>query len=224
MKKNLTLWIPIVALILAIIDGFRSLPWMFEELGVIENLTVLFLLAGIVLLLIHAARHFKLLRPLDKALLLVLVAGSVYFAGEELSWGQHWGEVALGFETEQGRWEGNYQNEMNFHNREGIVGKLLDDIPRAMMTLGIAIGGIVFPFCKGKLPEWIERYVPGRDTLLVSILAVFVSVPNKIVKLLINGKSNFDSGEMKEFYIALFILLFVMNFVGISRGSEAGEA
>lgn len=223
MKKLLIFWIPIVALILATIDGFRSIPWMFEELGLIENLTVIFLLGAIVLLAIHAARCFKSLRPLDKMVLLVLVAGSVYFAGEELSWGQHWGEVALGFETERGRWEGNYQNEMNFHNRDGLLGKLLDDVPRALITLGIAIGGIIFPFFKQKLPYWMARYVPGRDVLLTSVLAVFVSVPNKLLKYVIEGKSKFDSGEMKEFYIALFILLFSLHFIRVSQSESAAD-
>lgn len=50
-----------------------------------------------------------------------------------------------------------------------------------------------------------------------SILAVFVSVPNKLLKLIVNQKSHFDAGEMKEFYIALFILLFVMHFVKVTK-------
>jgi len=217
MKRILTLWIPIVALVLATYDGFQHLPWLFDEIGLIENLTAVFLIAGLVFLVPHAILHFKTMTALDRMLLFVLILGSVYFAGEELSWGQHFGEEFFGVVTEKGRWEGNYQNEMNLHNMSGPMSLLLDRLPRTLMTIGIAIGGIIFPFCEKKLPGWIEKYVPGKEALLVSILAVFVSVPNKLVKLFVNHESHFDAGEMKEFYIALFILLFVVNFVRVTK-------
>jgi hypothetical protein len=220
MKKVLTLWIPIIALILATIDGFHRMPWMYGELGVIENLTVVFLLLGLGLLLANA-KHFKTMNGLDRMAYVVLILGSIYFAGEELSWGQHWGEKVIGFETEQGRWEGNYQNEMNLHNREGMLKFLLDRLPRTLITIGIALCGIIFPYCKNRLPAWIAKYVPGKEVLVVSLLAVFISVPNKLVKLAIKAKSEFDSGEMKEFYIALFILLFVMHFVRVAKKEVA---
>ena len=220
MKRVLTLWIPIVALILATLDGFRSLPWLFDEIGLIENSTALFLVVGLVLLIGHV-RHFKDMTAFDRVVFVVLILGSIYFAGEELSWGQHFGEEWFGVKTAEGRWKGNYQNEMNLHNMSGPMSLLLDRLPRTLMTIGIAIGGIIFPFCEKKLPAWIARYVPGKDALIVSILAVFVSVPNKLVKLFVNHESHFDAGEMKEFYIALFILLFVMHFVKVTKKQAA---
>lgn len=223
-KPLLTLWIPIVALVLAIVDGIVHLPWMFEELGVIENFTVIFLLGAIVLLVVRAFRGFGKMKPLDKALLVVMVLGCIYFAGEELSWGQHFGEAALGIKAEAGRWEGNYQNEMNLHNRHGLLGLLLDRLPRSILTGGIALGGIIFPFVKRRLPAWIARYVMGKETLVVAILAVFVSVPNKLMKMFTTADVGFDAGEMKEFYIALFILLFAMNFVRILRAEGEQQA
>lgn len=220
MKKLLTLWIPVIALILAIIDGFKQLRWMYGELGVIENLTVLFLLGGLVLLMANV-KLFKTMNGLDKLVFVALVLGSIYFAGEELSWGQHWGEKVVGFETPEGRWEGNYQNEMNLHNREGMLKFLLDRLPRTLLTIGIGFCGILFPYCKNRLPQWMARYVPGKELLIVSLLAVFVSVPNKLVKVFVKAKSHFDSGEMKEFYIALFILLFVMHFLRTAKKEAA---
>jgi len=61
------------------------------ELGIIENMTVLFLLIAIYFSLsslIQARRDSQapqMLRPW----LAIMILGSVYFAGEELSWGQH---------------------------------------------------------------------------------------------------------------------------------------
>jgi hypothetical protein len=150
-----------------------------------------------------------------------MVLGSIYFAGEELSWGQH----IFGFSTPEGYKGLNHQKEMNLHNLNGIYRELFDKIPRTLLTIGIFFGGIVFPFCKSKLPDLIRRYVPGKEVLFTSILAVFISVPGKFLKhghdkvelegmeKMKGGGPRFDGGEMKELYIALFILLFAIFFI-----------
>jgi hypothetical protein len=219
--KFLTLWIPAACLVGSIINTFYAIPFFYEEMGIIENLTVIFLISAMISLLVYGFRNFKSMEPLDKALLVVLVLGSIYFAGEELSWGQHF----LGFETSESVRAMNYQKEMNLHNSKGLVGDLLDKIPRNLLTVGIFIGGIVFPFCRAKVPAWIRRYVPGKEVVFVSVLAVFVSVPEKFFKMagrgdLLKGsggnkfnEARFDGGEMKEMYIALFILLFTIAFL-----------
>jgi hypothetical protein len=227
--KFLTLWLPAACAIGAMINSFVPIPFFYEELGIIENLTVIFLLWALIALAVYAFKHFKTLRPLDKALVVVMMLGSIYFAGEELSWGQH----LAGFETPESIREKNYQNEMNLHNTEGIVGDLLDKIPRNLLTVGIFVGGIVFPFIRRKLPAWVERYVPGKEIVFVSVLAVFISVPPKLFKMAglqpertaAEGRekfleARFDGGEMKEMYIALFILLFALNWLRMVRNER----
>ena len=63
--------------------------------------------------------------------------GSLYFALEELSYGQHM------FRWETGKtWsELNDQQETNLHN----VLPLFDQLPRTLLTLGVLIGGIIMP-------------------------------------------------------------------------------
>lgn len=219
--KFLTFWIPAVCLIGAVINTLTPIPFFYEELGIVENLTVIFLISTMISLLVYGIRNFKSMEPMDQALLVVMVLGSIYFAGEELSWGQH----LLGFETSDGMKAINYQKEMNLHNSKGLLGDLLDKIPRNLLTAGICLGGIVFPFCREKVPAWIRRYVPGKEVVFVSVLAVFVSVPEKFLKMagrgdLLKGsgenkfhEARFDGGEMKEMYIALFILLFTIGFL-----------
>lgn len=227
--KFLTLWLPAACAIGAMINSFVPIPFFYEELGIIENLTVIFLVWALIALAVYAFKHLKTMRPLDQALVVVMILGSIYFAGEELSWGQH----LAGFETPESIRERNYQNEMNLHNTEGIVGDLLDKIPRTILTVGIFIGGIVFPFIRRKLPAWIERYVPGKEVVFVSVLAVFISVPPKLFKMAglhpertaSEGRekfleARFDGGEMKEMYIALFILLFALNLLRLLRNER----
>lgn len=208
--KLLTLWIPVVFLIGAVIDGFHRIPWYLSETGVIENLTVVFLFAAIIQLLRYGFGHFKSIPGFDKLILVVLVLGSIYFAGEEMSWGQHW----IGFQTPGEYGALNYQGEMNLHNLDHWFFKLMfDRLPRALITLGIFVVGIVLPFRRSLLPPRLQRYIPGKELVLISLLAVFVTVPNKIMRAATSGQSGFDAGEMKEFYIALFILMFSLHFL-----------
>lgn len=229
--KLLTLWLPAACAIGALINSFVPIPYFYEELGIIENLTVIFLIGALIRLAIYGFQNFKGMAPMDKALLVVMMLGCIYFAGEELSWGQH----LAGFNTPESIRRMNYQNEMNLHNTEGFLGDLLDKIPRTILTLGILIGGIILPFCRSKVPAWIARYVPGKEVLLVSILAVFISVPAKILKAagghpVRSGSSGheklfearFDGGEMKEMYIALFILLFALHFIRLMKAERPG--
>jgi hypothetical protein len=226
--KILTLWIPATCLVLAVINTFFPIPYFYEELGIIENLTVIFLLMAVGFL-VFGVRNFKSRGLLDQILWVMLVVGSVYFAGEEISWGQHF----LGFETPESYKATNYQNELNLHNTEGIVGDLLNRIPRNILTAGIFLGGIIFPFCKPRLPKWMRRYIPGKAIVLLSVLAVFISVPEKIIKdrektgrdrkggqEMKHFEARFDGGEMKEMYIGLFILVFTMNFVALLKKEE----
>ncbi len=225
--KFLTFWLPAACLVGSLINAFTPIPFFYEELGIIENLTVIFLIAALISLVIYGVKNFGSMAPMDKALLFVLILGSIYFAGEELSWGQH----LFGLSTPEQMRELNYQNEMNLHNTKGFVGDLLDKIPRNILTLGIAIGGIIMPFCLRKIPAWIRRYVTGKDVVFVSVLAVFISVPAKLLKA--GGhhhvkaatetkfyEARFDGGEMKEMYIALFILLFTLHFIRMLKAER----
>lgn len=111
--------------------------WLYGEAGAIEWLTVVFLLAAIVygvrVLRLAAARGPRWL--VVWALLLLL--GAVYFAGEELSWGQH----VFQWATPETWRQLNPQQETNLHN----VHALFDQLPRALLTLAAFVGGIAVP-------------------------------------------------------------------------------
>lgn len=229
-------WLPAAILIVAIINAFVQVPFFYKEKGFVENSTWVFLVASFVIVLISCLRNFKTMTPFDRVVASVLLMGSFYFAGEELSWGQHF----FGFSTPERVAQNNYQGEFNVHNTRGIGGHLLDKLPRGLIGIGILLGGVIFPFCAGKLPPWIRRYLLGKAAVFVSVMALTISVPSKISnhyrpKDLSRAewknmhKGRFDGGELKECYIALFILLFSINFTRLVAGERlpggrAGDA
>jgi len=111
--------------------------WLYGEAGAIEWLTVVFLLAAIV----YGARVLRLAAGRGPRWLVVwallLLLGAVYFAGEELSWGQH----VFQWTTPETWRQLNPQQETNLHN----VHALFDQLPRALLTLAAFVGGIVVP-------------------------------------------------------------------------------
>jgi hypothetical protein len=130
--------------------------WFRGELGIVENLTVLFLLAAMVYTLYLIKRSGGLLHVIPRIFLFTYCIGCLYFAGEEASWGQHW----FGWETGDYFRTINDQQETNFHNTSA----LLDRTPKALVSFLIFLGGIVIPVilsCKGlkidckKIMWWI---------------------------------------------------------------------
>jgi hypothetical protein len=108
------------------------------EAGIVENMTVLFLVAAIGFCIASLSRINRLrLSGFLKAWLFILIMGAAYFALEEISYGQH----MFGWGTAEAWKELNDQDETNLHN----VYSLFDQVPRALLSLGILIGGIILP-------------------------------------------------------------------------------
>ena len=200
--------------------------WLSGEAGIIENLTVLFLLAaiGFCVASMRSASRQKIggyLRPW----LFLMILGSAYFALEEISYGQH----LFGWGTSEGWKELNDQDETNLHN----VHAIFDQVPRMLLTLGILIGGIVLPLYRrfrGITLEASNRLYwqwPTIDCVTVGLLVIFVRPLMSVFEIVF-----FSAGEIKENFFALFILLYCVSIYQrlrqISMGSSAvagqGEA
>lgn len=234
--------LPIMSLIviwLAPLLGYEIWrPIMTEEYGFLETGTVIFLLPAIVLgiiLFVKFLRNRNLARKTAVTMAIVmLLAGlaALYFAGEEISWGQTW----LGFETPEGWAEINEQKEFNLHNlkleRYGpavdLVDDLLNNIPRQMMLIASIVGGMILPLVmlrfnrKPKIEKsfwyWL---IPNWRMVPIATLAACSTVPEKIFKKLLDIKFDPDSyvsmafidgaGEFKEFCFAMVMMFYVMS-------------
>ncbi len=211
MKNNKLLTyqgIPLAVILLPFLGFaiFGSDRFMKGEAGIIENLTVLFLVASIgycISSLSLARRRLALTQTL-KAWLVLLILGAAYFALEEISYGQH----LFGWGTSDTWKELNDQNETNLHN----INAIFDQVPRALLTLGILIGGVILPvyrhFKKIELLESNRFYWqwPTMDCVTIGLLVLLVRP--------FFSAFDFDFiniGEVKEVLFALFILLYCVS-------------
>ena len=172
------------------------------ESGIIELSTALFLFIGIGFCVSSITVSQRLaLSGFVKAWLLVLIAGAAYFALEELSYGQH----IFGWGTPEGLRELNDQEETNLHN----VHALFDQVPRALLTLGILVGGIILPLYRQirsrPLREDARFYWqwPTMDCVTAGLLVILI---RPIFSLFETDIVN--TGETKEQFFALFIMLY----------------
>jgi len=211
----LWLWVPIGFFVLRYAisvfthkrEGLES--WFLGELGLIENLTVLFLVMSALLTIFLIRRYRKILHLTPKLFLVVYCIGCIYFAGEEASWGQHW----FGWGTGEYFSAINDQGETNLHN----TSIFLDRVPKALVSLSIFIGGVFAPiyFRRKALvidcrkPMW--WLFPTWICLPTALFATMATWPSKVERFT-GWTFYFDQAqEMKEIYIAYFFLLFIVS-------------
>ena len=183
--------------------------WFLGEYGLVENLTVGLLVLSLFVTIYVMVRFGESLHIVVKVFLLLYCMGCIYFAGEEASWGQHW----LGWETGDYFLSANDQQETNFHN----TSKWLDRVPKAIVSLLIFIGGVVVPlwfFCKKRMFNYDKLWWWLYPTWVCFPTAIFASMatwPAKIERATDVSFYFNQSQEVKELYIAYFILLFITS-------------
>jgi len=187
----------------------------------VEKKTVGLLVLALFMTIYVMVRFGESLHIVVKVFLLFYCMGCIYFAGEEASWGQHW----LGWETGDYFLAINDQQETNFHN----TSKWLDRVPKAMVSLFIFIGGVVVPlwsFCKKRAFNYNKLWWWLYPTWVCLPTAIFASVatwPSKIERATdVNFYFN-QAQEVKELYIAYFILLFITSlYIRLARLRRQG--
>lgn len=211
MSRFWWLWLP-VAVVLVLFAWPRLFPagygvWVGGERGALELLHVLvpvtcLVLAGRMLVLTQVRRQ-----PLLWAWLAVAALGSLYIAGEEASWGQHY----LNWGTPEAWQALNDQNETNLHN----TSSWLDQKPRALLELGVIVGGIVIPLAALRWPG-IRRarlaiILPPFLCLPSAVIAEAVRMADRALSALAPGTTLFErASEVQELYFYLFILLYLI--------------
>jgi len=209
MRNNLLLYhgLPLFALVfpfiwVALAGNDRALK---GEAGMVEIATFLFLVIGIGFCVssLTITRRFEL-SALLKGWLLLLILGAAYFALEEISYGQH----MFGWGTADSWKELNDQDETNLHN----VHALFDQVPRALLTLAILVGGVVLPlyrhFRNIPLHESSRFYWqwPTLDCVSIGLLVILIRPIQSLI-----DTDVISTGESKEMFFALFILLYCVS-------------
>lgn len=178
-----------------------------DQGGVLEIVTVFVLLPGIVAGAIAWFRWRNALpSSLSRGWLLFWVLACVYFAGEEISWGQ-W---LFGWSTPEAMQVINDQNETNLHN----ISSWLDQKPRALVELWIVVAGLVLPVMR----RLRQQSLPANSNAHW-ILPTFVCVPAGLVFIFVRlmdwvavaALEPYSSSELREYSIAVFLALFLMS-------------
>lgn len=220
-RSWLWLWLPLailaVSLAVKALDEVVYYRWIIGEYGLVENATLVVLVAAIV----YGVR-IALMRALDPApgwirwWVILITLGSIFFLGEEASWGQH-----LFDWRPSDRWSDlNLQQETNLHNIAGF-GFVFDQLPRNLLTASALVGGIIVPlYRRGRgLAKTRDRFHywiwPTLVCMPVSLLGVFASVPQKMYKTmgapLPDLLVGLNPGELKECFLAFFIMLYLAS-------------
>ncbi|MCY4420058.1 MAG: hypothetical protein OXC42_02220 [Gammaproteobacteria bacterium] len=225
MNKDLSklIWValPVVVFLvpyLSRMGGIGADLYLYGEDGWIEILTVIFLLVaiffGVTFLLLNKVPSHGWIRWW----MVLLILGSIYFAGEEASWGQHF----LGFSTPE-YWQGfNDQGETNLHN----TSPLFDQLPRTLLSAAALIGGVLVPLYF----LFVQRY-PKRSSLHYWLWPTYVCVPAAFLSLLVSWHEkaykfvdveipvilDVRAGEVKESLLALFIMIYIVSIWYRSR-------
>ena len=218
----LWLWFPplllLIILPIRIIDPSAYSTWVDGELGLIELTTP-------ILAVIGAAIGIGLLRRGERVggiklrIWVVLVtAACVYFAGEEISWGQH----LFNWQTPELIGRINDQQETNLHN----VSSWFDQKPRLLLEIWVLVGGIIVPLLELRRgtrlgPEEFRYWFwPTVDCMPAAVLAVVVRLPERIKDLFQIEALPLELrySEPQEYYFALFLMLYLASlYVRVTR-------
>jgi len=194
----------------------KQTGFIYGESGYIEVMTVIFLILAVVLALLVRSRLGLDTKRWFKSWVNIFIIGCVYFAGEEVSWGQHLFSDRLLWETPKAWIDINDQMETNLHN----VSPLFDQLPRTILTLISLIGGIIIPiYIKAKnitlpIKEPWYWFLPTLTCVPVCVLANLVSIHEKSYKFFaaeIPEIIDIRTGEVKEYLLSLFLLLYITS-------------
>ncbi len=197
-----------------------------NEIGLLEIGTVVMLVPAVVMCGLIFRRRRRLPRGVGWFFLLLGLAG-LYFAGEEISWGQTYFQ----WETPERFAEVNKQHETNLHNIYGW--DILNNVPRQGMLALTVLGGIVLPLCLARRLRALRRkrraigwLCPDWRLVPAAAVAALSTVPEKLYDRFVKDAPGIaewprdsyaymafvdPAGEFKEFAFAMVILLFVLN-------------
>lgn len=205
--------------VVAIADE-TTYSWMLEKdntggAGLAENLTVLVLLPAIL------AAGFTLIRWQRRlpsrslaAWLLCWTLACIYFAGEEMSWGQWY----FGWETPDSLAELNDQGEANLHN----ISSWLDQKPRTAVEAFILLAGLLIPVVlhlKPTLPcrQWVRDLLAPAMCWAAAGYWLVLRFAGALPGVFFDRHTD---SELRELAIAWFLALYLISYALRAAGAD----
>ena len=216
-ELNVWLWLCLPVVLCVLIFGSVLISsdihdtFFAGELGIIELATPIMLVPAIISgFVIFINREKLVAKQLGNWILLITIV-CIYFAGEEISWGQQ----LVGWETPEWIKKVNSQNETNLHN----MSSWFDQKPRLLLEISVLIGGIFLPlkrkFQGVRLPRtsWQYWLSPTIVCLPAAIIAILSRLPDRIEVLseLSNTIVHIRCSEVQELYFAMFLMIYLLS-------------
>ncbi len=211
--------------------------WL-DELGFVETATAVMLIPAIVASVLIFRRRKQL--PAGVGLVVLLLGfASLYFAGEEVSWGQHY----FGWSSAEIFLQINSQHETNLHNTLGdLGGNLLNNLPRQILNVTMVaaiVSVIAIPLLRRRFDSrpggsrWLRRFIrrcsdpaclqywlmPTWRVGLAASMGLALRWAQKLGKWAgVDKYGNYvgralmqEAGEFLEYCFALAIVLYVLS-------------
>ncbi|MGA7456657.1 MAG: hypothetical protein WBW51_04935 [Methyloceanibacter sp.] len=218
------LGLPLAVALLVVLTGglapAKYNAWIIPEgYGVLEFGQFLIMVAAFALAVRLLFNPFVRARPFVFAVTIIAALSSLFIAGEEMSWGQHF----FHWNTPEYWAAVNVDDETNLHKTYDIF----DKIPRVTLELGVLIGGLLVPAA-----AWFRPQIrASRFALLFPAAAL---VPTALLalcfKLLDEARARDlvlayeRPSESIEFYLYFFILAYLIVFSRRIGELETDEA
>lgn len=187
--------------------------WIEPEGGLIEVVTPVILLVATISGILIARRHALLPAKWVAAWFALHAMGSFYFAGEDLSWGQHF----FGWRTPPSIVALNDQGETNLHN----MSSWFDQKPRVLLVLWSILGGAGAPLLAawGKLAyggprDWRYWIFPRRACVIPGLVVALVWVPEEFLRAITRWAPflfDFRISEVQELHLAIFLSFYMVS-------------
>ena len=204
----LTIFVVVAYLVLE----FKTFDYWFQrEQGFVELATPALLIVAI----FYGVQMLKFTKFLPatwlKIWMVLVTLSCVYFAGEELSWGQQ----LLGWDTPEEIKTLNDQDETNIHN----MSSWFDQKPRMLLELWVIIGGIFVAGWRKWKKEiyqdnaWQFWFWPGFACFPSAVLAELAKLPKRVKNLLeiIPNFPEIRYNELQELMFAAFLLCYLAS-------------
>lgn len=208
-----TIWLPaaffIFQVILELFLPDTIMNHVVSENGPHEFLQCLIAFAGSVLAL-QCALRAKRQSVFLCAWCVCFAAGCFYIAAEEISWGQ-W---IFKWTTSEYWTSINDQQETNLHN----ISSWLDQKPKALVLIGILVGGIIFPllekYTKTRLPERFLIIYPPITLIFVALCIAAVKLGDVIDDQIEDFYFWARDSEIEEIFVYYYLLLYIVQLRG----------
>src|SRR5262245_5781097 len=190
-----------------------------EGYGVLELTQFIILLLGLAIAVRLLFDPFVRKRPFVLTVTIIGALTCLYTAGEEISWGQHF----FHWTTPEYWALVNRQQETNLHNTYAVLEKW----PRAVLEVGIAIGGLFLPLAEAFFPfvraNRLSLFLPAAALVPTAVGVFAFKFADMLYKRNMIEEVTGRPSETVEIYLYYFILGYLIVYARRIGELEAAE-